>query len=146
MEREAAALAAASGVAVTSLRIGNIAGLDAILGNWRPGFSLDRFDDGQTPRRSYIGMTTLADALAALLARDDLPPVLNIAEPGAVSMGDLLDRAGLDWSPRAAPGSAIPQVELEVSKFATLWPGLPPRADAGRMVHEWRQCCAEDVA
>ena len=56
MEARGAALGAELGVAVTSLRIGNIAGIDAILGGWRPGFSLDQFDDGRTPRRSYIGM------------------------------------------------------------------------------------------
>lgn len=104
MEREAQALAQNLGARVTSLRIGNIAGVDAILGGWRAGFALDRFADGATPRRSYIGAVTLARVLGDLarcsVGGRDLPDVLNVAAPGMIEMGALLDAAG--WAgPRA---------------------------------------------
>ena len=73
MEAHALDLGARLGVRVCNLRIGNIAGFDAALGGWRPGFTLDRFQDGTTPMRSYIGLSCLADVLGALLQQDDLP-------------------------------------------------------------------------
>ncbi len=139
MEAQALRLGAEAGVAVTALRIGNIAGLDAILGGWRPGFQLDRFADGTTPRRSYIGVRMLAQVLAALVQHRGLPEVVNLAQPGPVAMGDLLRAAGLDFSLRPAPDSAIPEVALEVTRLAGLLPPdvpLPP-ADPAQLVAEW---------
>ena len=96
-----------------ALRIGNVAGADAILGGWAPGFRLDRFADHRTPRRSYIGPLSLARVLADLITHSGpLPPVLNVAAPGVVEMGALLDAAGLDWTPRPAPETALPEVAL----------------------------------
>lgn len=99
MERLGAELGPRRDLAVTSLRIGNIAGVDAILGGWRPGFRLDRFADGHTPRRSYIGARTLARVLRDLIATPELPGILNVAAPGVIEMGDLLDAADLGWTP-----------------------------------------------
>lgn len=138
MEERGAALGAELGVAVTSLRIGNIAGLDAILGGWRPGFRLDRFADGRSPRRSYIGLATLARTLHELPLMEGLPGALNIAEPGVVEMGALLDAAGLAWEAQEAPETAIPEVELDVAALQTLCPWLPDRGEPARMVAEWR--------
>jgi nucleoside-diphosphate-sugar epimerase len=117
MELRGAALGAELGVQVCALRIGNIAGMDAILGGWKPGFQLDQFVDGRTPRRSYIGVRTLARILGDLVLGDlmlteNLPQALNIAAPGAVEMGALLDAAGLIWAPRPAPPEAIEEVCL----------------------------------
>ena len=146
MERQAAELAAELGVAVTSLRIGNVAGADAILGGWREGFRLDRFADGRTPRRSYIGPVSLARVLAALAeraagqgdAQGDLPGRLNIAAPGAVEMGALLDAAGLAWAPQPAPDSAIPEVALDVAALDRLLPLDPAAGRVENLVAEWR--------
>lgn len=119
MEMDAQNLGKHLGVPVCALRIGNVAGADAILGGWRPGFVLDRFADGRTPRRSYIGPRTLARVLADLLRAGkttrDLPPALNIACPGPLEMGALLDAAGLGWRARNAPNFAIAEVELSTS-------------------------------
>lgn len=136
MERAGAALGAELGVAVTSLRIGNVAGADAILGGWREGFALDRFADGRTPRRSYIGPVTLARVLWALTQAGDLPDVLNVAQPGTVEMGALLEAAGLGWTPRPAPPGAIAEVALDVTRLAGLARIEPGRAEG--MVAEWR--------
>jgi len=142
MEARAADLAAGLGVAVTSLRIGNVAGADVLLGGWRAGFALDRFADGRTPRRSYIGPATLARVLGDLAARAvlrrDLPGALNIAAPGAVEMGALLDAAGLAWAPRPAPAGAIPEVALDVTALAGLVALAPEAGTAQMLVAEWR--------
>ncbi|ATG45987.1 Nucleoside-diphosphate-sugar epimerase (plasmid) [Phaeobacter piscinae] len=120
MEQAAQARAAELGLEISLLRIGNIAGIDAILGGWRAGFCLDQFADGQTPRRSYIGPRTLAEVLATLIQCPDLPQVLNIAQPGAVAMGDLLQAAGLDCARRPAPAQAIAEVQLDVTRLIGL--------------------------
>ena len=142
MEARAADLGAELGLAVTSLRIGNVAGADAILGGWRAGFALDRFADGRTPRRSYIGPAVLARVLGDLAARAarrrDLPACLNVAAPGAVEMGALLDAAGLAWTPRPAPEGAIPEVILDVTALAGLVALAPEEGTVEKLVAEWR--------
>lgn len=139
MEARAAALGRDLGVPVTCLRIGNVAGSDAILGGWRPGFRLDRFADGRTPRRSYIGPVTLARVLGDIAEADALPPVLNVAAPGAVEMGALLDAAGLGWTPRPAPVEAIPEVRLDVSTLEGFTSFAPADSLPGTMIAEWRK-------
>lgn len=138
MEARARDLADRLGVTLCALRIGNVAGADAILGGWRPGFALDRFADGRTPRRSYVGPRTLAWALRALAGARDLPGVVNVASPGAVEMGALLDAAGLDWRARPAPESAIAHVELATARLGRLvdLPAAAGRAET--LVAEWR--------
>ena len=138
MEILATQLGAELGVPVTSLRIGNIAGADAILGGWRPGFRLDRFPDGQTPRRSYIGLVTLARVLAELTTVPSLPPVLNIAAPGTVEMGALLDAAGLGWTPRAPDDTALAEVCLSVRRLEHLVTLPDGAGQPDRLVEEWR--------
>jgi len=136
MEARARVLAAELGVRVCALRIGNIAGIDATLGDWRPGFRLDRFADGRTPRRSYIGMQTLARVLGDLMQADDLPDVLNVAAPGTLEMGALLEAAGLAWEARVAPENAIEELCLStraLARFTTL-----KGVNADTLVAEWR--------
>lgn len=118
MEACACALAAELGVEVSVLRIGNIAGFDVILGGWRPGFRLDQFKDGRTPRRSYIGVLTLADVIAALMEAPNLPDVLNIAQPGPIEMGALLQAAGRDFATVPAPDAAIAEVTLDLGRLS----------------------------
>ncbi|TLP54976.1 NAD(P)-dependent oxidoreductase [Parasedimentitalea maritima] len=140
MEQQAARLGVDLNVRVCALRIGNIAGLDAILGGWRPGFQLDVFGDNRTPRRSYIGAGILARVLADLMPLQDLPSALNIAQPGAIEMGDLLQAAGLDYDHRPAPEGALPEVALDVSRLNALLPAdhQLPATDPAQMVAEWR--------
>ncbi|KIC33913.1 NAD-dependent epimerase/dehydratase family protein [Leisingera sp. ANG-M7] len=137
MEARAAALGADLRVPVCALRVGNIAGFDAALGGWRPGFSLDVFAGGATPRRSYCGVQSLAQVLGALLQAPALPPALNVAQPGTVEMGALLQAAGLGFSARPAPPAAIPEVALDVSRLQALLPAKLAAADPGAMAAEW---------
>ena len=79
-----------------------------------------------------------ARVLAALLNAPELPPVLNVAAPGAIEMGALLDAAGCEYRLRPAPQEAIARVELDVSLLTALLPeGLLGAADAAAMVREW---------
>ena len=137
MEQRGVILAAKLGVQLCVLRIGNIAGLDAILGGWGPGFQLDQFGDGTTPARSYIGVATLARVLGDLLALPQLPEVLNLTQPGPVEMGALLTAAGLDWTARLASEAAIARVALNTELLQKLVPVAA--ADAGQMVQEWHE-------
>jgi UDP-glucose 4-epimerase len=139
MERRGAELGTRHGVAVTSLRIGNVAGVDAILGDWSPGFRLDRFADGRTPQRSYIGVRTLARVLHDLIAAPDLPGIVNVAAPGVVEMGALLDAADLGWTPQPAPDTAIARVELGTDRLERFTRFNESDSRAATMVAQWRE-------
>lgn len=122
----------------TILRIGNVAGADALLGRPAPegGRMLDSFADGRAPRRSYIGPQALALALARItrlvVAGIAVPQRINLALPGTVGMDALLRAAGEGWNSRPAPPEAIGEVRLDVSRAVDL--GLvadaPARATA----------------
>ncbi|WP_191090066.1 NAD-dependent epimerase/dehydratase family protein [Histidinibacterium aquaticum] len=105
------------------LRIGNVAWADALLGRMGEGnaVTLDRFDDGEGPRRSYIGPRTLADVLVALARHPDpLPPVLNVALQRPVAMSGLLEAARQPWRWRPAPATAVQDVTLDCARLAAL--------------------------
>ncbi len=138
---EQAALAAAHSLdqSVTALRIGNVAGADTILGGWHTKMRLDMFPDGTTPARSYIGPQTLTRVLAQLTATRDLPEVLNIATPGVIQMGALLDAASLKWSPRTAPEQAIATVALSTKRLERYVSFAPEDSTAAGMVAQWRR-------
>lgn len=139
METRVAALARDLGVTACALRIGNVAGVDAILGGWKPGFRLDLFSDGHSPARSYIGPETLARVISDLIRTADLPPVLNVAASGTVQMGALLDAAGLEWAGQNAPDSAIPLVCLATDKLQRFTPLDTAASLAENLVAEWRK-------
>lgn len=116
------------------LRVGNVAGADAVLGGWRPGMRIDQLAGGGTPRRSYIGPRSLARVFACLCHAPDVPDILNIAAPGPVEMGDLLDAAGRDWSPRPAGEDVIAEVSLDTTRLERLYAFAPDECTARGMV------------
>ncbi len=134
---------AVQGPGVTLLRIGNVAGADALLGGLVAGGRcvLDPVagQDGG-PHRSYIGPITFARVMLGLAERAhagaDLPQVLNVAAPGAVAMADLLDAAGAEWVYGAPKASVVPRVVLDVQRLCRLVPVA--RATAAGLVAEWR--------
>jgi UDP-glucose 4-epimerase len=137
MEEAALVRAARLGQPVSILRIGNVAGADAILGGWHKSMQIDQLADGTTPRRSYIGPRSLAQALHGLSVCDNVPEILNVALPGAVSMGGLLNAAGLAWRPRPAGPETIAHVELDTSRLTELVE-LPVEGDiCAGLVAEW---------
>ena len=136
MEDAALALGARLSVPVCALRIGNVAGADALLAAAGQARVLDRFADGQGPRRSYIGPAALADILAQLMGQGGLPAVLNVALDGPVAMADLCAQAGLAVTWRPAPATALACVVQDVRRLSGLVPVA--HADAGQIVADWR--------
>lgn len=123
----------AAGVEVTALRIGNVAGADSLLAP-RPGahpdapLVIDRYPDGGSPRRSYIGPGTLARVLTDLCALPrPLPAVLNIGAPAPVEMADLARAAGRAWVARPRADMAGRSITLDCGR---LWGLVPAPADA----------------
>ena len=144
MEQAALARAASLGLAATALRIGNIAGADALLGGIGAApVHLDRFDAGHGPRRSYIGPRAFARVMAALMqaahAGRALPARLNLALPGAIDMADLLRAGDIPFTWRTAPESARAEVVLDVSALGALV-DLPPARPAD-IIADWRADC-----
>lgn len=138
MEDAGLTLGAQIGQPVTVLRIGNVAGADAILGGWHAAMAIDQMPGGATPARSYIGPQSLSAVLAGLAQMHDLPEVINIAAPGAVQMGALLDAAGLGWTPRKAPDDVIAQVSLCTERLARYVPLSAASGSAQGLVDEWQ--------
>lgn len=138
MEGAAIAQAGTLGQKITILRIGNVAGADAILGGWKPGFVLDQLPDGRTPQRSYIGPQDLARVIHALAQIDVLPEVLNLSAPGSVQMGALLDAAGFAWQPRPAPDEVIADVTLCTDKLEKYVTFAAESGTSAAMVAQWR--------
>lgn len=114
-----------------NLRIGNVFGCDGLSrAAERGAVTLDRFPDGRSPRRSYIGPLALGRVLAHLIDQSrDIPRVLNVASPGTFAMNSLLSAAGVRFDWREAPMTALPDLELDVSRLAGLVPGLETSAE-----------------
>lgn len=138
------ALYRARGTGVTCLRIGNVAGADALLLNAASAtpeapVRIDRFPGGGGPVRSYIGPATLARVIDTLVARAaDLPPVLNIAAPCPIAMQALARAAGIPWVFTPAPQGAIEHVVLDCTRLAALHAFEPDDCDPAAMVSEVR--------
>ena len=121
-----------SALEVVCLRIGNVAGADALLRQaylpTRPDILLDRFADGTTPLRSYIGPGTMAEVLMDLATHDGpLPSVLNLAAPLPVEMSALADAAGLLWRARDRCDTKGQSITLDCTRLWGLL-GAPERA------------------
>jgi nucleoside-diphosphate-sugar epimerase len=144
MESVALARGVERGVEVCCLRIGNVAGADAILGGWRDGFALDRLPDGTTPRRSYIGPKSLAKALHALTFAKQVPAHVNVAAPGTVEMGAILDAAALPWNPRNAGSEVIAEVSLATGRLSQHITLDPEASTPAGLVAEWAEFKAQE--
>jgi nucleoside-diphosphate-sugar epimerase len=143
MERAVAAWVAARPGAPEAccLRLGNVAGADALLGRLRPGRRprLDTFADGATPARSFVGIATFARLLAGLLRHPGpLPPVLNLAAPRAVAMGALLRAAGRPWEAVPAPPAALREVSMDMGRAEALLGFAPEDSEPEEIVRQWR--------
>ncbi|MFV0490878.1 MAG: NAD-dependent epimerase/dehydratase family protein [Pseudorhodobacter sp.] len=144
MEQDALAHVAQSGQRMTILRLGNVAGMDALLGGAarHHPVTLDPVPGAEGgPLRSYIGPKTLGAVLARLahLAAEhaDLPPILNIATPRPVRMADLLDAAGVSWHYGPENPDVLAKVVLDTARLQRLIPLPPPAGNPASMVAEW---------
>lgn len=132
-----------AGLEVCCLRIGNVAGADALLLNATRSpdpLRIDCFADGRGPVRSYIGARTLGDVLMTLSLSDaPLPPLLNMAAPGTVFMEDLARAAAHPFTYRSAPDGAYQQITLDCAQLAALHIFAPEASDPAQMVHQWKE-------
>lgn len=132
------------GLELCCLRIGNVAGADALLLNGaalRQGetLQLDMFADGGTPMRSYIGPDSLGRVLMSLVRSPaPLPDALNIAAPRPVSMGALAQTAHLPVTLRPVKDSAHQYITLDCTRLTAIHRFDPAEADPGEMVRQWR--------
>ena len=103
------------------LRLGNIAGADQLFSSIEKGHVvMDKFLNGEGPQRAYIGPRYFCDVLANLLMQRELPPVLNVAEPGLKRMEDILSYLGTRWTWRKASSDALYRLELDLSLLDSL--------------------------
>ncbi len=127
---------------ITCLRIGNVAGTDQLLLNAASPHAvmLDRFANGQTPLRSYIGPITLAQVIASLLRAKTLPDLLNIAAPKPVFMADLLASAKTGWTAQEAPPEALAKVCLDTNLLQNSHKFTPVDSNPDEMIRQIETC------
>lgn len=132
------------GIETCALRIGNVAGADALLlnvGRKCPALpvTLDIFGDGAGPIRSYIGPRSMAEALETLCLHADPPPArLNFAAPHPVTMAALANAAGAPIRPRPAPEGAHQRITLDCSRLVERHAFSPSDSSPIEMVRQWR--------
>ena len=132
------------GMDLCVLRIGNVAGADALLLNIAKAdpaqtVEIDIYEDGRGPVRSYIGTATMAKVLQALcLHPDTLPPVLNLASPVPVSMDQLAKASGHPWTARKPSASAHQNIILDCKALSALYDFPPSASDPSEMVRQWK--------
>lgn len=106
------------------LRIGNIPGIDALLGPRKDNqpILLDPVP-GQTggPVRSWIGPQDLAHTLAQLCTLP-LPPILNLAADPPLAMADLLAADDRPWRYGPPRDGVLPRITLDTSLLQALIP------------------------
>ena len=143
METMARNVAADTNMEICCLRIGNIAGADALLLNASKAtpetpLIIDRFSDSSGPLRSYIGPTQAGDVLAQLACHQGtLPHVLNLAGTAAIHMEELAIAAALPWRYATAPQTARQSIALDCSVLAALIDMPRGTHDAKTITLDW---------
>lgn len=119
------------------LRIGNVVGADSLFAAIASGaVELDRFEDGSTPRRSYVAPGDLAQVCAAVIAQGG-PEVLNVASDPPHEMGALARAAGITPDFRPAGPGAMPSVTMNTDLLQQICP--LPRRDAPALIADWQR-------
>lgn len=118
------------------LRLGNVVGTDSLAAALArdPVVTLDRFADGQGPRRSYISPRDLAEVIRRLALHPDLPRVINVASSQPVAMAALLDAQGVPFDWRPAPRAATAEVAMDTRLLHRLLGDWAPATDAADIV------------
>ncbi len=134
-----------AGLDVCCMRIGNVAGADAMLLNAafatpEKPIQIDQFSNGKGPLRSYIGPSTLGDCIGQRATYSgSLPFLLNVAAPVSVYMEDLAQAASLPWTYRAAPSSAIQNISLDCQALCQLIDFPMHRANPEEISLDWQE-------
>tara|TARA_R110002051_G_scaffold265548_1_gene325414 strand:- start:2958 stop:3641 length:684 start_codon:yes stop_codon:yes gene_type:complete len=134
------------GTELCCLRIGNVAGADALLlrapqANDRAPLKIDCFPDGHGPQRSYIGPSSLGSILGQLAYHDaELPFLLNVAAPSPVYMEELAEAADLPWTSRKPPPHVPQRIVLNCERLAKLVSLETGIGSASTLISEWKRC------
>lgn len=139
------ATAAAAGIGVTLLRIGNVAGASEpfISAAGRDPVVMDVFADGSGPSRSYIGPAGMARVLAGLVALlaagRPLPRLLNVGARTPAQMTAILTALGRPFTTRPAPPTALKHMHLDTSRLESLCPGAAGSGTAAELIADLRK-------
>lgn len=132
------------------LRLANVVGADSLASGLRaPGhITLDRFENGHGPLRSYMSPSDLMRVICRLgiLPARSLPSALNIAAPHPVAMADLARAAIRPFKWRKAPGDAIQCVSLDAGSMTRLLPGTVQHKTAPDMIRDWQSLRPSDAS
>lgn len=124
-----------NGMDVCCLRIGNVLGADALMlaaqrATVDEPLLLDRFSDGDGPRRSYIGPISLLRVIEKLATIDaPLPFLLNTAAPRPISMAALARAAKIPWLWQGASDASYQDVILSCARLQGLFKFSPQDSD-----------------
>jgi len=122
------------------LRLANVVGADSLFRAIQSGLpvTLDAFDIGQSPIRSYATATVIWYAVAGLLTANALPGIVNVAASNPVAMHELLEAAECPFVWRPAPETAVAEVSMSMARLRRLTGQtlvVPPQ----EMIAEWRR-------
>ena len=143
MEAMACVVAEDTNIEICCLRIGNVAGADALLLNAPTAtpetpLIIDRFPNGAGPLRSYIGPTQIGDVLAKLACHQGtLPSVLNVAGTAPIHMEELAIAAALPWRYSTVLHSPHQSITLDCSVLAALIDMPRSTHDAKMITLDW---------
>jgi hypothetical protein len=126
------------------LRIGNVAGADALLlnviaGDRQAPLEIDIFPNEEGPIRSYIGPQSLSGVLKALSnSIKPLPPVVNLAAPNPISMNSLADAARVRWKAKPVSDDKNQVVTLDCSMLEEFYQFQSFESGPGEIIKQWK--------
>lgn len=122
-----------------AMRLANVIGADSLFAAMSTGdpVTLDGFDIGVSPQRSYASVGLIWRTVCALLTIEELPKIINVAASSPFPMHKILEAAGHPFVWRPAPPTAVRNVSLDVSKLEALL-GHKVAATADDMVTDWQ--------
>ena len=125
-----------------ALRLANVAGSDSLFKalSKEEDMTIDRFDAGNGPLRSYIAAPELAEVIEALVccSGSALPHVLNVAAPLPVDMADIAVAAGREFGWCAPRAGAVERYVLDTTRLQELVKLPKEASDAAYLVKSWR--------
>ena len=118
------AVPAARAHRATFLRLGNVAGADALFRAFSRNelVTLDRFSDGRGPQRTYVAPDDLVKVLIHLMYNrvEELPHALNVGGRVPVDMAEIVKARNIPMQRVAAPATALPIQWLSVDRLSGL--------------------------
>ncbi len=122
------------------LRLANVVGADSLFRAIQSGqpVTLDTFDIGQSPIRSYATPTVIWQAVASILSTNATPDIVNVATSNPVSMHELLEAAECSFVLRPAPETAVAEVSMSMARLRRLT-GQTLVVRPQDMISEWRR-------